>query len=59
MADRSRPPVEPSADLRQFASGVRQMYVALINEGFTERQALAVIGTALAASINSSGGDPS
>ncbi|MCX5066664.1 hypothetical protein OOJ91_12320 [Micromonospora lupini] len=59
MGNPARPPVEPSADLRQFASGVRQMFVALVNEGFTERQALAVIGTALAATINSSGGEPS
>ena len=31
---------EPSADLRTFASVVRQAYVALKNEGFNEDQAV-------------------
>lgn len=42
-------PVEPSADLRQFASMMRQMYIALTMEGFTEHEALVVIGQILAA----------
>jgi hypothetical protein len=42
-------PVEPSADLRQFAANMHQMFIALVNEGFTEQQALAVIGGWLAA----------
>lgn len=37
-------PTEPSADLRQFASFLRQMYVALLNEGFVEREAFAIVG---------------
>lgn len=45
------PPCEPSADLRVFASSMRQMFVALTNEGFTEQQALTMIGQVLAASI--------
>lgn len=43
------PPVEPSADLRQMASLLRQMFIALTNEGFDERQALTIIGQAIAA----------
>lgn len=42
-------PTEPSADLRQAASAVRQVYVALVQEGFTEQQALIIVGTLLAA----------
>lgn len=43
------PPTEPSADIRQLASQTRQMFVALVNEGFTERQALVIIGQMIAA----------
>jgi hypothetical protein len=42
-------PIEPSADLRTFASWMRQTYVALTLEGFTEREALVIIGQLLAA----------
>jgi hypothetical protein len=42
-------PTEPSADLREAASGLWQMFVALTNEGFDERQALIIIGHVLAA----------
>lgn len=42
-------PREPSADIRQAASALRQMYVALTMEGFDERQALVIIGQVLAA----------
>lgn len=37
-------PIEPSADLRQMASATRQVYTALTNEGFTEQQALIIVG---------------
>jgi hypothetical protein len=37
-------PTEPSADLRELASMLRQTYIALTNEGFTESQALTIIG---------------
>lgn len=47
-------PVEPSADLRQFASMMRQMYVALLAEGFSEAEALAIIGHTIRGSF---GGD--
>lgn len=44
-------PTEPSADMRIMASGLRQMYVALTNEGFTPQQALAIIGVAISAGM--------
>lgn len=44
-------PKEPSADIRQAASALRQMYVALIAEGFDERQTLVIIGQVLAAGV--------
>lgn len=40
----TRPPREPSSDLRQAASGLHQMFVALVAEGFSEDQALVIIG---------------
>lgn len=42
-------PTEPNADLRQLASTFWQMFVALTMEGFTEKQALAIIGQVIAA----------
>lgn len=41
-------PVEPSADLREAASVLRQTYVALVEEGFTVDEALKIIGQILA-----------
>jgi hypothetical protein len=49
-------PQEPSADLRAAASSVRQMFVALVNEGFTESQALAIVGHILVAGIQKGDG---
>lgn len=40
---------EPASDLRQLASTLWQMFVALRPEGFTEHQALVMIGQVLAA----------
>lgn len=40
-------PQEPSADLRQAANGLRQMFVALVNEGFTRSEALEIVGHVL------------
>ena len=37
-------PQEPSADLRLAANAMRQMFTALVNEGFSETQALQIIG---------------
>lgn len=42
-------PMEPSADLRMVANALRQMFVALVSEGFTEPQALGIIGQVIAA----------
>lgn len=53
----SQPPREPSSDLRQAASYLRQMFVALCNEGFTEGQALRIIGHSLAAASGKGGQD--
>ena len=46
----SNGPVEPAADIRQTASALYQMFVALTAEGFNEQQALVVIGQILSAS---------
>ena len=48
---------EPSAEWRVFASNMRQMFVALMKEGFTERQALAIIGQGLAAAASQMSND--
>lgn len=45
----SKIPVEPRADLRQAAKELRQMFIALTQEGFDERQALVIISQILAA----------
>lgn len=42
-------PVEPSADMRAAAHELREMYVALIAEDFTDQQALVIVGQALVA----------
>jgi len=47
-------PIEPSADLRQMASATRQIYIALTNEGFTEQQALIIVGQIISASSGGS-----
>ncbi len=39
--------VEPAADLREAAKGMRALYVALTDEGFTPAEALAIIGDCL------------
>lgn len=44
-------PIEPSADIRAFALHMRQVYLALVGQGFTEPQAMAIIGTTIAAAI--------
>jgi hypothetical protein len=41
--------MEPSAELRAAANGVRQLYVALTREGFDDRQALIIVGQVVAA----------
>jgi len=43
--------MEPSADLRASANAMRQMFIALTNEGFTSQEALVIIGTIIAVGI--------
>jgi hypothetical protein len=45
----SNGPIEPNAELRTLANTLHQMFVALTQEGFTEQQALVIIGQILAA----------
>lgn len=49
-----QPKTEPNAELRQLASTMWQTFVALTDEGFTEGQALQIIGALLA---SAHGGD--
>lgn len=42
---------EPSAGSRATAQACRDMYLALIKEGFTEAQALHIVGVTLTTSI--------
>lgn len=44
----SNGPEEASAAMRELARALRDMYVALIAEGFTVPEALAIIGHAIA-----------
>lgn len=39
---------EPTADMRMLARQLKDMFQALTAEGFTERQALAIIGEVIA-----------
>lgn len=43
---------EPSAAWRNMAKTFREMFVALVHEGFTERQALEMIGHAMRAAVS-------
>jgi hypothetical protein len=43
-------PTEPSSDARTFARNMHGLYIALTLEGFTENQAMQIIGTTIAAS---------
>jgi hypothetical protein len=42
---------EPAADLRGLAQVMRQQFVALVHEGFTEQQALTIIGVQMGTCI--------
>lgn len=46
---------EPSADMRRLAHLWREMYVALVNEGFTAAEAMQIIGVAISASFLAAG----
>ena len=41
-------PMEPAADMRVLANTIRQVYVALMQEGFNNQQALVIVGQILA-----------
>lgn len=43
--------LEPNADMRAFAVMFRQMHVALLDEGFTQAEALGIIGQVICASL--------
>jgi hypothetical protein len=45
--DIPRSPTEPSADIRQAASTMWQIFVALTSEGFSEEQSLTIISNML------------
>jgi hypothetical protein len=51
--------MEPSADHREAANTLRQMFVALTQEEFTEQQALVILGQMLAASFQANQAGPS
>lgn len=45
---------EPSADARTFARAMRDLFIALQAEGFSERQAILLLGQAIAAAQGTS-----
>jgi hypothetical protein len=47
----SNGPIEPSAELRVLASTLRQMYLALVAEGFTTTEAMTIIAETIRASL--------
>lgn len=49
-----KPPVEPTADIRAAARQLHEVYVALTNTGFSERQSLTIVGHIL--SVHAAGG---
>jgi hypothetical protein len=42
-------PTEPAANLRAMAKILKEMFISLQEEGFNERQAIAIIGQIMAA----------
>lgn len=42
-----KPKIEPSSDQRTWAKSCAQMFVALVDEGFTEKQALELVRAVL------------
>jgi hypothetical protein len=47
------PTTEPSSEMRNAAKMHRQYFVALVQEGFTESQALQILGYMLSAAVAS------
>lgn len=50
MVSASNTPTEPTADQRAFAAMLWQQFNALLAEGFSEHQALQLLGAMMAAS---------
>lgn len=48
---------EPAAEIRTAARSMREMFVALVREGFTEAQALQIIGEVLKGVIGGKNND--
>ena len=48
-------PIEPKAEIRVLARNLREMYLALIAEGFTVGEAMTIIGHTLAAATAAGG----
>jgi hypothetical protein len=44
-------PVEPNAQMRDLANSLRQLYIALVEQGFTEAEAFQIVGVTVAASL--------
>ena len=53
--DPKDPRIEPNAEMRTLASALWQMFTALTQQGFTEAQALVIIGQTLAAATAKAG----
>lgn len=49
------PGEEPRAELRQFARAMREIYVAMQQEGFTEAEAMQIVGVTIASGIANGG----
>lgn len=45
---------EPPVDMRMAARQLRNLFIALLKEGFDERQALAIVGYAISANAKGS-----
>lgn len=51
MTNVHRPRVEPSADHRRAARQLHELFAALRQAGFSEKQALSIVGDAVAAIV--------
>lgn len=51
------PNEEPSAVFREMAASLRQMFVALVQAGFREDQAMQAVGITIASAIQVNGQD--
>lgn len=55
MTTNRRPRVEPSADKRAASRELYELFAALVDAGFTEHQALTVVGDAVRGVIDATG----